>query len=462
MVKESDLIAALGTTLGEAAIGIVRMSGRGAVELAASIFRPHKKGLDLTAVPSHTMHLGYIYGDDEIIDQVLISIMRGPHSYTREDVVEIYCHGGIIPVRRTLDLVIKQGARVAEPGEFTKRAFLNGRIDLAQAEAVLDLIRAHSTKGAEIACRQLSGNISAKISEIRNELKKIMVVIEAEIDFPDDVDPVPIEEKAEHIKLLRDQAYDLIKGSNIGRVYREGLTTVLLGKPNVGKSTLLNMLLGEERALVTDIPGTTRDLIEEILVIEGIPLRIIDTAGIREGVGVVESLGIDRAKKTVEQAELILAVFDAASEFSEEDQLVLNLINGKNAIILLNKVDLKEIKIDQDIIEQHLEQKLPMIEVSAKMGWGKKDLADNILQVVGGGHISSESPMLTRKRHQVALEKVVDRLNSALNGVKMEIPLEFIALDLWDAWSALGEITGETALPEEVISSIFAEFCIGK
>jgi len=254
MMQQNDLIAALGTTIGEAAIGIVRLSGEGAVELASSIFRPRKKDLEIKNT-SHFLHLGYICDDNgDILDEVLITVMRAPHSYTREDVVEIYCHGGIIPVRRVLDLVLKKGARLAEPGEFTKRAFLSGRIDLAQAEAVLDLIRAQSEKGAELACRQLRGGVSEKIRDMRDQLKRIMAEIEAEIDFPDDVDPVPVEVRVEQIKKVEEQAREMIRGSNIGRIYREGLQTVLLGKPNVGKSTMLNLLLDEERALVTEIP----------------------------------------------------------------------------------------------------------------------------------------------------------------------------------------------------------------
>lgn len=462
MMQQNDLIAALGTTIGEAAIGIVRLSGEGAVELASSIFRPRKKDLEIKNT-SHSLHLGYICDDNgDILDEVLITVMRAPHSYTREDVVEIYCHGGIIPVRRVLDLVLKKGARLAEPGEFTKRAFLSGRIDLAQAEAVLDLIRAQSEKGAELACRQLRGGVSEKIRDMRDQLKRIMAEIEAEIDFPDDVDPVPVEVRVEQIKKVEEQAREMIRGSNIGRIYREGLQTVLLGKPNVGKSTMLNLLLDEERALVTEIPGTTRDIIEETIVVEGIPLRIIDTAGIREGVGLVEALGIERAKKAVEDAELVLAVFDAADEITEDDLRVFELLKGKKAIVLLNKVDIKEQKLDPQKIGQYIERDAPVIEMSAKMGWGKEKLVEAIIQVVGGGQISRESDLMTRKRHQMAMEKVVDRLQSAVKGVEAEMPLEFIALDLWDAWSALGEITGETALPEEVINSIFEEFCIGK
>jgi tRNA modification GTPase len=387
--------------------------------------------------------------------------MRAPRTYTREDVVEIFCHGGILPVRSVMDLVLQKGARIAEPGEFTKRAFLNGRIDLAQAEAVLDLIRARSSKGAELACNQLTGKISAGIGKLRDELKSVLAQIEAEIDFPEDVDPLPKGERLQRIAVLKERVDLLLKGATLGRIYREGLQTVLVGKPNVGKSTLLNMLLGEERALVTDIPGTTRDLIEEMLVLDGIPLRIVDTAGIRESMGLVESLGIERAKDALEQADLVLALFDVTTGITDDDLVVLHLLHGKKGVVLLNKADLPQKQIDPQTMMEHVGDQFPVIEISSKLGWGQKELADAILNVIGAGHIAGETVLLTRKRHQVALEKVKDRLVSAQIAINGNLPLEFIAVDIWDAWSALGEIIGET-LPDEIISSIFSEFCVGK
>jgi tRNA modification GTPase len=461
-MREKDLIAALGTALGEAAISMIRLSGEGAVELVASIFKPRNKDLDLLKVASHTVTLGYICDDQgDIIDEVLVCVMRAPRTYTREDVVEIFCHGGILPVRSVMDLVLQKGARIAEPGEFTKRAFLNGRIDLAQAEAVLDLIRARSSKGAELACNQLTGKISAGIGKLRDELKSVLAQIEAEIDFPEDVDPLPKGERLRRIAVLKERVDLLLKGATLGRIYREGLQTVLVGKPNVGKSTLLNMLLGEERALVTDIPGTTRDLIEEMLVLDGIPLRIVDTAGIRESMGLVESLGIERAKDALEQADLVLALFDVTTGITDDDLVVLHLLHGKKGVVLLNKADLPQKQIDPQTMMEHVGDQFPVIEISSKLGWGQKELADAILNVIGAGHIAGETVLLTRKRHQVALEKVKDRLVSAQIAINGNLPLEFIAVDIWDAWSALGEIIGET-LPDEIISSIFSEFCVGK
>ncbi len=461
-MDENDLIAALGTALGEAAISIIRLSGPGAVDLGASIFKPRKKNLDLLDIDSHTVNLGYICDDDgQMLDEVLLCVMRAPRTYTREDVVEIYCHGGVLPAKRVLDLVLEKGVRLADPGEFTKRAFLSGRIDLTQAEGVLDLIRAHNSKGADLACQQLTGKAAQGIGVLRDELKGLLAQIEAEIDFPEDVDSVPKEERLEQIDGLLERVEIYLQGASLGRVYREGLKTVLVGKPNVGKSTLLNMLLGEERALVTEIPGTTRDVIEEMIVISGIPLRIVDTAGIRESVGLVEALGIDRAREELEQSDLVVAIFDVSSEVTAEDMLILDLIKGKNGIILLNKIDLDKQAIDTKKIRDYTQGRFPIIEISSKLGWGRRELADAILNVVGAGQISSESVLLTRKRHQISMEKVKDRLDSAASAIAGELPLEFIAVDLWDTWSALGEITGDT-LSEEIIETIFSDFCVGK
>mgnify|MGYP000894744101 CR=1 FL=1 len=459
---ENDLIAAPGSALGDAAVSMIRLSGDGAIQLAASIFKPRTKKVDLLRVHSHTMHLGYIYEQHErIVDEVLLCVMRAPKTYTREDVVEINCHGGVLCARRVLDLVLKKGARIAEPGEFTRRAFLHGRIDLTQAEAVLDLIRARSDKGADLACRQLTGRLAAGIGRLKGDLKKMLIQIEAEIDFPEDVEALSREERLAEISSLGERVAALLKGICLGRVYREGLKTVLVGKPNVGKSTLLNMLLGEERALVTEIPGTTRDIIEEAVVIEGIPLRIVDTAGIRESVGLVESLGIDKAKKEIEEADLALAMFDATTGITDDDLLVLDLIKGKNAIFLLNKSDLQHKEVDLQNIEGCLHGRPRLIEISAKLGSGRKELAEAILNIVGAGHLSGESVLITRRRHQAALEKVKENLDAAYLAVNVDLPLEFVAADLWDARSALGEITGETAA-EDVIGSIFSEFCVGK
>jgi len=462
MIEERDIIAALGTALGEAAIGIVRLSGSGSVGLVAPFFKPHKKGLDLLTVQSHILNLGYICDENgEVIDEVLLAVMWSPRTYTREDVVEIYCHGGVLSVKSVLDLVLRNGARLAEPGEFTKRAFLNGRIDLAQAEAVLDIIKANSSKSAKIACRQLSGSVSDGIIEMRNLIKHLLAGIEAEIDFPEDVDPISPSERREKIDTLIKMVEEYLVGARVGRVYREGLQTVLLGKPNVGKSTLLNTMIGEERALVTEIPGTTRDIIEEVVVLDGIPLKLIDTAGIRENADIVESMGISRAKDALAGADIVLALFDVSEEFSDEDQMILDLIKDKKGVVLLNKIDLNIRKMDVEKIKRQLGDNFLALEISASKGWGRRELGEAILSIVGAGQVVPESMMLSRKRHQMVLEKVHGCLEEAKKSIEGCWPLECIAVDLWEAWLSLGEILGET-VSEEVIDAIFEEFCIGK
>ncbi len=460
-VAGGDLIAALGTPVGEAAIGIIRLSGRGAVELVERIFRPRRSALRLSEAPSHTMHLGTICTPEgEVLDEVLVAVMRAPRTYTREDVVEIYCHGGVIPVRSVLDLVLKEGARLAEPGEFTKRAFLNGRIDLAQAEAVLDLIRARSEAGREIALRQLGGEVSRAVAELRAQIRGILAGVEAELDFPEDVEPLAKEERGKKIKDLVERIDHLLKGGEVGRFYREGLATTLLGKPNVGKSTLLNLLVEEERALVTEVPGTTRDLIEEVVVIRGIPLRLIDTAGIREHADLVERLGIARAREAVARADLVLAVFDAGAGLSEEDRLVLDLLRGKRGLAVLNKVDLPEKRLTKEDLVSLAEGK-PVVEVSARYGWGREQLEEKIWEVVGAGAVAAEPVLITRARHQAVLRRVAADLRAALQALEEGWPLDCVAVDLWNAWFALGEITGD-AVGEDIIDEIFSEFCIGK
>ncbi|MDH7577668.1 MAG: tRNA uridine-5-carboxymethylaminomethyl(34) synthesis GTPase MnmE [Bacillota bacterium] len=460
-LENGDLIAALGTPLGEAALGIVRLSGRGAVEIVERIFYPRRTNLKLTEVPSHTIHLGEIRtGDGRVLDEVLVSVMRAPRTYTREDVVEIYCHGGVIPVRSVLDLVLKEGARLAEPGEFTKRAFLSGRVDLAQAEAVLDLIRARSETGRELALKQLGGSVSHTITDLRNKIKSILAEVEAELDFPEDVEPQPKQVRQKKIAALLEKVDHLVRGGQIGRFYREGLATTLVGKPNVGKSTLLNLLLGEERALVTEIPGTTRDLIEEVVLIKGIPLRLIDTAGIREHAGVVERLGIARAREAATRADLVLAVLDAGTGVSDEDRLVLELLQEKRGLVILNKIDLPEKRLTKSDLEPLAGGK-PVVEISARFGWGRALLEEKIWEVVGAGVVAGEPVLITRARHQAALKRVRAALQAAGETLAGDWPLDCVAVDLWNAWFALGEITGDT-VSEDVIEEIFSEFCIGK
>ena len=455
------MIAAPGTPLGYAAIGIVRLSGTGSVALAERVFKPTKKGLRLSDAPSRMMHLGHICSaSGEPIDEVLVVVMKGPQSYTRQDVVEIHSHGGLLAANRILERVLQEGARLAEPGEFTKRAWLNGRIDLAQAEAVIDLIRARSSTGMSQAVRQLDGNLSTIVRELRQQLKRLMAGVEAGIDFPEEVSEQEADALENDLQALLERVDELLQTARAGRIYREGLAAVLLGKPNSGKSTLLNRMLGSERALVTNIPGTTRDLIEEMICIGGIPIRLCDTAGIRDRAGVVETLGIDRAKGALDQADVILAVFDATTAFEQADRMVLNLLERRSSMILLNKIDAEKRILSKEQLEAEAPG-LQVLEISAHLGWGLQELEQELVSLVGAAHVDTVPAMIGRIRQQNALQKVREGIGSALNTMTDGGTLDCIAIDLWDAWSALGEILGE-AVSEEIIDEIFKEFCVGK
>jgi tRNA modification GTPase len=461
ITTEEDIITAPGTPLGYAAIGIIRLSGKGSVELADTLFAPRKRGLRLTGAPDRLMVLGHICSESgQPLDEVLVVVMREPHSYTRQDVVEIHSHGGLVSVNRILERVLQAGARLAEPGEFTRRAWLGGRLDLAQAEAVIDLIRARSGAGLDLAVRQLGGGLSSLVAELRLRLRGLMAEVEAGIDFPEDVPEQEERSLAGELRELSESVERVLQTARAGRIYREGLAVVLLGKPNAGKSTLLNSLLGTERALVTEIPGTTHDLIEEMASIRGIPLRLIDTAGIRKDAGIVEALGIDRAKDAVAQADLVLALFDAATPLEQEDLMVLDLAEDRESLLLLNKMDVNERVLDRERLRS-LARGRPVLEISARLGLGLQELEQAIVGLVGAGAAPQAPAMLTRARHQAALQRVREALGSALASLDAGVTLDCVAVDLWEAWSALGEILGE-AVPEEIVEAIFQEFCVGK
>jgi tRNA modification GTPase len=459
--KDDDLIAALGTTIGEAAIGIVRLSGSGTVELADRIFKPYRISENDGKYRSHQMRLGHIIDNQgKLIDEVMLCIMLAPRTYTRQDVAEIYCHGGVIAVQRVLNLVLSAGARLAEPGEFTKRAFLNGRIDLAQAEAVLEIIRARSDRGLSIALKQLDGSLSELLQGLRINLRMMLVQVEAEIDFPEDVEDLSQDDLLRKTRELLNLVDHLISKGKIGRVYREGLNTVLLGKPNTGKSTLLNSLVGEQRALVTDQPGTTRDLIEEVVMIKGLPVKLIDTAGIREDADFIELLGIDRARQAIENADLVVVLLDAGTGLTEDDLMVLRNISGRPGVILINKSDLTEPKIKaEDLLE--LAEGKPVLSISARLGWGLDDFKETLIELVGAHQVTQEPVMITRQRHLDTLCRVHASLANALLTMEGGWPADCLAVDLWEAWTNIGEILGEE-VDEDIINSIFSDFCIGK
>ncbi len=459
-----DTIAAISTPQGEGGIGIVRISGPEAVEITDKIFRTAKN--KSRHQQNFKLVYGYIHdpGNERIIDEVLVGIMRAPHSYTKEDVVEINCHGGALPLRKTLEVVLKMGARMAEPGEFTKRAFLNGRLDLVQAESIIDIIRANTDEAMSLAIGQLSGGLSNKINEIKQQLLEITALIEANIDFPEeDIDDYNLEEILQRVGHIEHDINKLLENAEAGRIYREGLSTVIIGKPNVGKSSLLNVLLKENRAIVTDIPGTTRDLIEEVINIGGVPLKIIDTAGIRETEDIIEKIGVQKTKESIHAADFIILVFDAYDGLNKIDEQIIDMVKLKKGIKVLNKVDIQD---REKLYITHKLKKIlphwPLVDISALKERGINKLENEVVSMVTGGKvIPRDSIMISNIRHKNQLVKAVNYLKDVKNAISQGISIDLIAIDIRGAWEAVSEITG-TAVSENIVDKIFAEFCIGK
>lgn len=460
-VNYMDTIAAISTAVGEAGIGIVRLSGRRAIDIGNKVFRGIK-AKELNQGENRKLTYGHIVdSEDNIIDEVLIAYMQEPYTYTRENMVEIYCHGGIVPVRKTLELLLNNGARIAEPGEFTKRAFLNGRLDLSQAEAVIDIIKSKTDKSYEVSLNQLEGSLSKEVRELRDIILSMLAYVEASIDFPDEnLESMTYEEMESQGNAIKEKIEILLSTADRGKILRDGLNTVILGKPNVGKSSLLNAILRENRAIVTDVPGTTRDIIEEFINIDGIPLRIMDTAGIRSTDDLVEKIGVDKAKDTVENADLIIAVFDASMSLTEEDYHIIDIIQDKKAIILLNKTDLPN-KYEEDDLKALVKGK-EIIVSSMTKGIGVDLLEESIKDMFYGGEIQSNSDIvITNLRHKNQLEKALKDITGAIKDIKMGVPLDCVEIDLKNCWENLGIITGDT-IGEDVLDKIFSEFCIGK
>jgi tRNA modification GTPase len=460
-MKNEATICAISTPIGEGGIGIVRISGRDAIPIADKIFFS-KKNKKLSSLASHTIHYGEIRDNSsERIDEALVSIMKAPNTYTKEDVIEINCHGGALSLKRVMELVIKNGARLAEPGEFTKRAFLNGRIDLAQAEAVMDIISSKTDDSLRLAVNQLSGILSKRVNAIREELISIIASIEAAIDFVDeDIEFISRDEIGKRIKSAVDEIEALITTADEGRIYKEGIATAIIGRPNVGKSSLLNALLKEERAIVTPVPGTTRDVIEEWVNIKGMPLRILDTAGIRHTEDIVEMEGVKRSREAIKMADIILLLIDGSVKLNGEDKRLIEEVKDKRLIVLLNKSDLPSLVKKSDI-EKLLPDK-EMVSVSALTGEGVDSLKAVIHELLFKGRITAgERPIITNLRHKTALEKTKSSLENLQNSIKGNMSEEFLAVDLRAALNALGEITGETAT-EDILNRIFEEFCVGK
>ncbi len=454
-VNLSDTIAAISTATGSGGIGIVRISGDEAIEIADSLF-VSAKGKRLAEQKSHTIHYGNIVYDGRAIDEVLVSVMKAPNTYTREDIVEINTHGGYRAVTAVLNAVIKRGARVAEPGEFTKRAFLNGRIDLTQAEAVIDIINAKTDKSRETAVARLEGRLSAEIKQIRESILTMLAHIEAAVAYPEHDDETMTYAAVEKgTREAMANVNKLIATADTGKIYRDGIKTVILGKPNVGKSSLLNAFLEEDRAIVTDIPGTTRDIVSELINVGGIPLNIIDTAGIRETDNIIEKIGVEKSRSLAEEADLILLMFDGSREMSAEDRELIELTRDKKTIVLVNKLDLEQ---KLDLRGMGIEP----INISVRNTMGINEIYDKIKEMFAVGDIETDdSVLISRERNKASLYKALQSLENVIETIENTMPEDFISMDLTAAYEALGEITGET-LEEDIIDKIFSEFCLGK
>ena len=453
-------IAAISTAMSASGIGIVRISGEDAMEVISRIYRSKGGKKRIKEVPSHTIHYGYIYDGEELIDEVLVMIMRAPRTFTGEDTVEIDCHGGVFAMKRVLETVLKNGAEIAGPGEFTKRAFLNGRMDLSQAEAVMDVIQAKNEYALRSSIDQLKGSVQKAICDIREKIIYHIAYIESALDDPEHIslEGYP-QELLEVVDKEQLEIKKLLKSSSDGKMIQEGIQTVILGKPNAGKSSLLNLLLGENRAIVTDIAGTTRDILEEYITLHGITLKIVDTAGIRETEDIVEKIGVDRAREMAQKADLILYVVDSSVPLDSNDEEIMSMLNGKKAIILYNKTDLKAaIEIDR------LREKTghPVIPISAKEETGITELEEKIKDMFFGGELSfNDEVYITNARHKAALEEADKSLDLVRNSIQGGLPEDFFSIDLKNAYENLGKILGES-VGEDLVNEIFSKFCTGK
>lgn len=458
MIKET--IAAIATGMSNSGIGIIRMSGPEAISIADGIFVSARKNFKLSEAATHTVHYGNIVYEDNIIDEVLIIIMKAPNSYTREDVVEIDCHGGVYVMKKILDILIKSGARIAEPGEFTKRAFLNGRIDLTQAEAVIDIINSKNKYALSNSVKLLNGKLSEQITEIRKDLINNIAYIEAALDDPEHIS---LDNYGDKLLITVDNYIDkvdnLIKTVDNGKIFTQGVKTVIIGKPNAGKSSILNILAGYDRAIVTDIAGTTRDTIEEQINLAGITLNLVDTAGIRNTKDIVEEIGVNKAKELVEEADLILYVVDSSTELDENDYNILNIIKNRKTVILLNKSDLDTVT-DADSISKITDSKI--ISVSAKDNTGLDELSETIVKLFASGEIDyNDEVYVSGERNKEALEETLESLKLVKKSINEGLPEDFYTIDLMNAYEQLGKITGES-VEDDLVNEIFSKFCMGK
>lgn len=447
----NDTIAAISTTTGVGAISIIRLSGVEALEIASKVFNK-----DLTKVESHTIHYGFIKKDNETIDEVLVSVMKAPKTFTKEDIVEINCHGGVATTNKVLELLLDNGARLAEPGEFTKRAFLNGRIDLLEAEATMDLISSKTDKARKISINTLTGETSNLIKELRNELVGIISNIEVNIDYPEyeDIEELTNEKILPSINNFKKELIDIIKKSEDSKVVKEGIKVGIIGKPNVGKSSLLNSLLEEEKAIVTDIPGTTRDTVEGSLIFDGIMLNIVDTAGIREANDVVEKIGVEKSLKIIDTSDLVIFILNNNEELSEEEKELLNKLDNKKKIVVVNKIDLEN-KLDKSLLKDY-------IEISVKENIGINKIKDEIKRLFNIGDINAnDMTYLSNARSISLLHKALKSIEEAIKEAEEGSPIDIVEFSLKDAWNSLGEVIGET-YTDELLDELFSRFCLGK
>ncbi|WP_080145936.1 tRNA uridine-5-carboxymethylaminomethyl(34) synthesis GTPase MnmE [Marinilactibacillus piezotolerans] len=462
MAIEFDTIAAISTPPGEGGIGIVRISGDEALDIADRVYQLGNKALKNQ--PTHTIHYGHIVNPktEEQIDEVMVSIMKAPKTYTREDVVEINTHGGVLAVNKVLQTVLHNGARLAEPGEFTKRAFLNGRIDLSQAEAVMDVIRAKTDKAMHMAVTQLDGNLSRLIRNLRQEILNTLAQVEVNIDYPeyDDVEEMTSKLLVEKARQVKEQVLELLETASQGKILREGLATAIIGRPNVGKSSLLNTLIREEKAIVTEIAGTTRDVVEEYVSVKGVPLRLIDTAGIRETEDIVERIGVERSRKALTEADLILLVFNQSEPLTEEDKLLIKATDEHHRIIILNKMDLEN-QLDLEELKQLVDPD-SIVPTSIISQEGLNDLEAKIADLFFSGRTGErDATYVSNIRHIALLNETVDAFDDVIEGIEMDMPVDLVQIDMTRAWDLLGEITGDS-VQDELITQLFSQFCLGK
>ena len=453
-------IAAISTAMSESGIGIIRVSGPEALDIVSRIYRSKGGKKDINKVPTHTIHYGYIYDGEELIDEVLVMVMRAPRTFTGEDTVEIDCHGGVYAMRRVLETVLKNGAKTASPGEFTKRAFLNGRMDLSQAEAVMDVIQAKNEYALKSSMEQLRGSVQKAIREIRKDLIYHIAYIESALDDPEHISLDGYsQELLEIVEKAQEEIAHLLKTASDGKMIKEGIRTVILGKPNAGKSSLLNVLVGENRAIVTEIEGTTRDILEEYINLHGISLRMIDTAGIRETEDIVEKIGVNRARDMAKEADLILYVVDSSRPLDENDEEIISMLDSRKAIVLYNKTDL-EPKVDMKALKERVNR--PVISVSAKEETGIRELEKEIKNMFFSGEISfNDEVYITNARHKEALMEAAESLRLVKNSIEMDMPEDFFSIDLMNAYESLGRIIGES-VGEDLVNEIFSKFCMGK